>query len=91
MNSVGQNHVLFAASPTPFSITVRLSVVEPCRFPCNPHSGRSDPALPQSTPQCWEGLVVPPGSLFPLEEQRLSGDLPEWRCAGPRRGSAVEV
>lgn len=73
-------------APWPFGHN-QIPVAEPCRFPCNPCSTRSEYRLLQSDPQHgWLVLTVGFSSFW--ENQRLRRDLLVWYCTGPG-GSAV--
>lgn len=65
-------HMLVVASP--FSLTVRFPVFEPCRFPYDPCSARSDRVgVPRKQPTMPGKLTNFPGSLFSLKEWKTRG------------------
>lgn len=76
--------LLVVSSPSPFSLTVRFPVVEPCRIACNPVVGD------QSRVFCLVGhnagggwAICPPWVLFShWRSQRLRGDLSMRCCTG---------
>ena len=67
-------------APPFFSVTVRFSVVEPYRFPCNLHCMRSKEGLPQSDPSAEKACCFSWVLFSCWRNWRPRGDLFTWCC-----------